>query len=182
MPDRRSFLSRTAGTLGALALAPSAWAAAPAWAHTSRLGAMLDRLGQPAPARLADDEAFWAEVRTGFDLDPTLINLDHGWTNPAPRAAVDDAVQGLRRLEALPSEALATLWPTVTDTTVRAAIAEAMGVPGDQLALVRNATEALDTVLLGVPLAPGTRSSARRTTTTRCSTRWSSASAATASC
>ncbi|PAP78647.1 hypothetical protein BSZ37_03720 [Rubrivirga marina] len=104
---------------------------------------------------MADDEAFWAEVREAFDLDATLINLDHGWSNPAPRSAVNDLVSGARSLEALPSEVLETLWPTVTDTAVRAALAEAMGVPGDQLALVRNATEALDTVLLGVPLAPG---------------------------
>jgi isopenicillin-N epimerase len=36
-----------------------------------------------------------------------------------------------------------------------AALAEAMGVPPAEIALVRNATEALDTVLLGLPLRAG---------------------------
>jgi selenocysteine lyase/cysteine desulfurase len=43
----------------------------------------------------------------------------------------------------------------VSDTTVRRALADAMGVPPAEIALVRNATEALDTVLLGVPLRAG---------------------------
>jgi selenocysteine lyase/cysteine desulfurase len=43
----------------------------------------------------------------------------------------------------------------VSDTTVRHALADAMRVPPTEIALVRNATEALDTVLLGVPLRAG---------------------------
>ncbi len=158
MPDRRTFLARTAGTLGALALAPSALAASAetARALTVRLGDALAWRGPAAaPARLAADEDFWAEVRLAFDLHPDVLNLDNGWTNPAPRTAVDDIVSGARALEALPAEYLARTWDEVTNTTVRAAIAEAVSVPDDQLALVRNATEALDTVLLGVPLQPG---------------------------
>ena len=41
----------------------------------------------PRSSRLVDDEAFWARVRAGYSLDPEVLNLDHGWTNPAPRAA-----------------------------------------------------------------------------------------------
>ncbi|MEO5589313.1 MAG: aminotransferase class V-fold PLP-dependent enzyme, partial [Gemmatimonadaceae bacterium] len=158
MPDRRTFLARTAGTLGALALAPSALGAFAATGSpfTIRLDAALARRGDAAaPDRLAGDEDFWAEIRALFDLHPDVLNFDNGWTNPAPRAAVDDLVAEARALQALPAEELARLWPEVTNTTVRAAIATAMGVPGNQLALVRNATEALDTVLLGVPLERG---------------------------
>lgn len=35
---------------------------------------------------------------------------------------------------------------------MRSALAESMGVPSAEIALVRNATEALNTVLLGFPL------------------------------
>jgi isopenicillin-N epimerase len=158
MLPRRDFLARTAGTLGALALTPAAFATADETACLlgARLDAALARRGPAAaPAWLADDETFWAEVRRAYDLDPDVVNLDHGWTNPAPRAAMDDLDAHARRLEALPAERLWTFWEEVTNTTVRAAVADLMGVPGDQLALVRNATEALDTVLLGVPLERG---------------------------
>src|SRR5690606_9917242 len=95
------------------------------------------------------------EVRQAYDLDQNVVNLDHGWTNPAPRVAMDDLNAHARRLEALPAEQLWRIWEEVTNTTVRQGLADVMGVPGDQLALVRNATEALDTVLLGVPLERG---------------------------
>lgn len=158
MLPRRDFLGRTAGTLGALAFAPSAFATAPGAARAlgSRLDAELARRGAASsPAPLATDEAFWAEVRRAYDLDPDVVNLDHGWTNPAPRASLDALDAHARRLEALPAERLLAFWEEVTNTSVRAAVADTMCVPGDQLALVRNATEALDTVLLGVPLERG---------------------------
>ena len=84
-----------------------------------------------------------------------MINLDHGWTNPTPAAALAELTRGLHQLQELPAEELPRMWFDVTNQTVRAALAEVMGVPGSELALVRNATEALDTVLLGVPLNAG---------------------------
>jgi selenocysteine lyase/cysteine desulfurase len=158
MIHRRDFFSRGAGALGALALAPTAAAegmragfAASDWAASE-----LPAPGPAAdPARLAEDERFWAGVRRAYALQPDVVNLDHGWTNPAPRAAVDELVRGARALEALPAEQLPKLWEEVTSTTVRQALAETMGVPPEEIALVRNATEALDTVLLGIPLREG---------------------------
>jgi selenocysteine lyase/cysteine desulfurase len=158
MIHRRDFFSRGAGALGALALAPAAAAermraglAANDWA-APELPAL-----EPAadPARLAEDERFWAGVRRAYALQPDVLNLDHGWTNPAPRDAIDELVRGARALEALPAEQLPRMWEEVTSTTVRQALAEAMGVPPEEIALVRNATEALDTVLLGIPLREG---------------------------
>jgi isopenicillin-N epimerase len=157
MADRRSFLVRSTGALGALALTPGS-----ALGHATRrvqaAPPLAVRIRPPAgvtPTALAEDEAFWAEVRRAFTLDPDVINLDHGWTNPAPLAAVDELVRGARELEALPAERLTLMWEETTNTAVRGGLAEILGVPGEELALVRNATEALDTVLLGVPLNAG---------------------------
>jgi selenocysteine lyase/cysteine desulfurase len=150
MTRRRDFLRRAAASAGALALSPAALRAA-----RDDVAAELARLGSTAPARLAEDEAFWARVRAGYALDPAVLNLDHGWTNPAPRAAVDELARQARVLEGLPAEHLPGMWDGVSNTTVRQALAEAMAVPPAEIALVRNATEALDTVLLGLPLRPG---------------------------
>lgn len=150
MTHRREFLS-TAGRIaaGALVLPPSrldAWLAS---------DAETIRLDPRSPEIVARDEAFWARVRRGYDLQTDVLNLDHGWTNPTPRAAVNELVRGARALEALPAEHLPKIWETVSTTTVRRALAEAMAVPPGEIALVRNATEALDNVLLGVPLRAG---------------------------
>src|SRR5688500_9517082 len=158
MTTRRTFLAGTAGALGTLAVAPSELAAR---AHAQLAvrdaldGELRARGPLAAPARLADDEPFWARVREGYALEPDVVNLDHGWTNPAPRAAVEHVARGAAALEALPAERIAKLWPEVIDTDVRAAVAAVLGVPGTEFAFVRNATEALDTVILGLPLRAG---------------------------
>ncbi len=150
MTDRRAFLVRSTAALGSLALPLHALAQALPRVETGLAGRP-----DVAASTLAADEAFWAQVRAGFDLDPDVINLDNGWTNPAPRAAMDMPTAGARRLESLPAVHLPGIWEQTTTTRVRAAIAAAVGVPGDQIALLRNATEALDTVLLGFPLQRG---------------------------
>ena len=150
--NRRTFLD-TAGraAAGALALPLEVRdeAALDAWLAQDGAAPLRDA------GATADDEAFWARVRRAYHLHPGVLNLDHGWTNPAPRAAVDELVRNARLLEALPAEELPKMWETVSSTTVRGALAGAMGVPAGEIAMVRNATEAVDTVLLGLPLRPG---------------------------
>src|SRR5690606_5939512 len=102
-----------------------------------------------------DDERFWSRVRRGYFLDPKVVNLDHGWTNPTPRGALDELDRRARDLESLPADRLLRFWDEITNTTVRQSLADVMGVPPNEIALVRNATEALNTVLLGLPLAAG---------------------------
>lgn len=163
MTRRREFLVRSAGAFGTLAILPASVAAGTLAERLGRemaLAAWLDgelmaRGPTAEPARLATDERFWARVRQAYALAPDILNLDHGWTSPAPRVAVDALVRGARALEALPAEYLPKTWEKVSDTAVRRALAEATGVPPVEIALVRNATEALATVLLGVPLRAG---------------------------
>lgn len=140
MTTRRDFLALTAG-------------AAAIWPTLALARDLSSRaaLGQGAP----NDEAFWGRLRESYDLEPQVINLDHGWTNPAPRASLDELNRRARELEALPAYRILRFWEEITNTSVRAALAGVLGVPPSEFALVRNATEALDTVLLGVPLAPG---------------------------
>lgn len=153
--DRRRFVvnaARIASGALALPLAVTDASALERWLASRDQQAIDD--DRPADL-VARDEAYWARVRALYDLQPDVVNLDHGWTNPAPRAAVEELVRNARALEALPAEQLPQQWETVTSTKVRAGLAGAMGVPAGEIALVRNATEALDTVLLGFPLARG---------------------------
>lgn len=158
MVDRRHFALNSARALGALAISPHV-----AMSEDLRQLLALPRGVEDALAKatgrtataLAEDEKFWAQVRTSYALREDVVNLDHGWTNPTPKAAIDELTRGLRQLEGLPAEELPRMWYEITNTTVRAGLAEVMGVPGNHLALVRNATEALDNVLLGLPLKAG---------------------------
>lgn len=159
MINRRQFVIHTAGPLSTLAISPAA-AFAKQLNAISALTKMLDgeltrRGAAAAPEQVAGDEKFWAQVRSGYVLNPDVVNLDNGWTNPSTRGAVDELVRGARQLEALPAEELGRLFFGDRGPTLRAALADAMGVPPAEIALVRNATEALNTVLLGFPLNAG---------------------------
>lgn len=140
MTDRREFLIAGATMLAGMSIPPHASAARP---MTLLPG------GNP------EDEEFWARVRANYDLQSDVVNLDHGWTNPAPRAALDDAAARMRVLEGLPAEHIVKFWEEASNTHVREALANVMGVPGTEIALVRNATEALNTVFLGLPMRAG---------------------------
>ena len=157
MTNRRDFLALGTGALGAMALSPGAVLAHDAARKAELAGWLGTALhgGDIAHATMADDERFWARVRRGYALDPGVVNLDHGWTNPTPRAAVEALVRGARDLESLPADRIPRYWEETTDKAGRAAVARALGVPAAEIALVRNATEALDTVLLGVPVERG---------------------------
>ena len=156
MIDRRQF----AGAMAALGSFPVAGAAfARPFDETESLidsfGPQLTKLGQGAsPERLARNEMFWARVRNAYVLNPDAINLDHGWTNPTTGEALRALMSGARALESLPAEELGRIF-FGESTEIRAALAEAMAVPTTEIALVRNATEALNTVLLGLPLRAG---------------------------
>ena len=78
MIRRRSFILEGGAALGALALAPHRALAMQLELAAGLPDALARRADGGVPAALAEDEAFWAEVRTAYDLDPDVVNLDHG--------------------------------------------------------------------------------------------------------
>ena len=157
-PDRRNFLKQASAFAGGVTAA----AALPfTVSDASALESWFQSQGKPGLADsrpddiIARDEGYWSRVRSLYNLQADVSNLDHGWTNPTPRAALNELMKRAQALEALPAEQLPHQWETISTTRMRAALAAAMKVEPTELALVRNATEALDTVLLGFPLSRG---------------------------
>jgi len=106
-----------------------------------------------ARAALPADE--WARVRADFDLEPGVINLDNGWTCTPPRAVYEVFVEHTRAINRLPARRLATMGADLLAPKIHPQLAHLLGVPAKELAMVRNTTEAIGTVLLGYPFAPG---------------------------
>lgn len=150
--SRRHFLRHATGVAVAASLATRGAAGFDEWIE----GQQVSRQADPRPdEEIAADETYWGRVRQAYDLHPSVINFDHGWTNPTPRDAMESLERYAQELQALPAELLPKLWDTISTTTLRDGLATAMRVPPGEIALVRNATEALDTVLLGVPMRAG---------------------------
>src|SRR5437867_12223512 len=147
MWTRRDFLSR-AGAVSAAAVAtlrPDGLARAAAAS-----AAVADR----SPLEVAADEGYWREIQQAFTLDRTLINLNNGYTCPSPRV-VHEALK--RYLDISNQAPIHYMWNLLEPNveTVRRNLAAEAGCDPEELAITRNASEALQIAQLGMDLQAG---------------------------
>jgi len=146
MLTRRSFLSSTV-PIGA-ALATSTAAALP-----RVLEAAVGSEGRSADD-IAKDEAFWRDIQEGFTLDRTIVNLNNGGVCPSPRVVLE----ALKRyLDISNQSPVYHMWQILEPNieSVRRNLARVAGCDPEELAITRNASEALQTAQLGIDLQPG---------------------------
>jgi len=139
---RRTFL-RTATGLAALKADSITRARAAAASIDSR-----------KPEEAARDEDFWREIQQAFTVDRNIINLNNGGVSPSPKV-VQDAMR--RELEFSNLAPAYTMWTVLEPEieSVRARLAASFGCDPEELAITRNASEALEIVQLGLNLKPG---------------------------
>jgi len=106
------------------------------------------------PADAARDEDFWLGIQQAFTLDRTLINLNNGGVSPSPRV-VQEAMR--RYLEYSNTAPVYTMWQVLEPEieAVRRRLAASFGCDPEEMAITRNASEALEIVQLGLPLERG---------------------------
>lgn len=109
--------------------------------------------GTPA-GELATDEDYWAQIGQAYTTSPQIINLNNGGVSPSPRI-VQDAVE---RYGKYANEAPSYYMWRIMDQgrePLRENLAAYAGCSAEEIAINRNATEALDTVIMGLPLDKG---------------------------
>jgi selenocysteine lyase/cysteine desulfurase len=109
--------------------------------------------GTPS-AEVAQDEYFWREIQAAFTVDRTLINLNNGGVSPSPRV-VQEAMR--RYLEFSNNAPTYSMWQILEPQieTVRRRLAKLFGCDPEEMAITRNASEALEICLLGLNLRAG---------------------------
>jgi isopenicillin-N epimerase len=146
MLSRRAFLRR--GSVGAAALA--------AFTNDSlgRAAAAATRSSGMDAAALASDEGYWAEIQQAFTLDRTVINLNNGGCCPSPRV-VHEAFK--RYLDISNQAPVYHMWQILEPNieTVRRRLAAEFGCDPEEMAITRNASEALQIAQLGIDLKAG---------------------------
>jgi selenocysteine lyase/cysteine desulfurase len=110
--------------------------------------------GDRTPDQLADDEAYWTEIQRAFDTDRTLINLNNGGVSPTPSHVLEAMIRDLKFSNEAPAEHMwRVLEPRVE--SVRRDLAHDFGCDPEEMAITRNASEAMEIAILGLNLNRG---------------------------
>jgi isopenicillin-N epimerase len=105
-------------------------------------------------AAVAEDEDFWREIQDAFDIDRALVNLNNGGVAPSPRVVHQALLRYLTVSNQAPSM---TMWGWIEPEieSVRRRLAASFGCDPEEMAITRNASEALEIVQLGIHLERG---------------------------
>jgi len=100
------------------------------------------------------DENFWRLVRQAFYTTPGFINLNNAGVSPQSRQVQEAESRYLEYSNEAPSF---YMWRSLDKNRepIRARLAEMAGADPEEVAINRNATEALDTVIFGLNLKKG---------------------------
>jgi len=110
--------------------------------------------GDRAPAAVASDESYWAEIQRAFDADRTMINLNNGGISPTPSHVLEAMIRDLRFTNELPVEHMwRVLEPRIE--SVRRDLAAEFGCDIEEMAITRNASEANEIMIFGLDLKRG---------------------------
>lgn len=145
MNDRRSFIRQTAAMLGTLALHQNVAAAFPSLSKPIR--------NLEVDNAISDDD-FWRQIRQAYSANPSIINLNNGGVSPTPRATLDALDYYNRMCSEAPSY---FMWRILDQDRepLRENLAAIAGASVDEIAINRNSTEALNSVVFGLNLKAG---------------------------
>ena len=149
MSNRRSFLNKIS-FLSAAALSANIFQ--PAWSRN--LKTALKDAESIAPSDLASDDEFWYYVQQSYTISANFINLNNGGVSPAPKVVAD----AMKRYYDISNEAPSYFMWRVIDQgrePLRKNLAQLAGCDKEEIAMLRNASEALEAVIFGIELKAG---------------------------
>ena len=115
---------------------------------------LLEHLAATPINRLAQEEPFWAAIRSRFRLTDKYINLENGYFCFQPEPVLSAFIDHVRSINFQGSHYMRTR--RVDDKQrVRGRLAGMAGCSPDELIITRNTTESLDTVIAGFDWKPG---------------------------
>ena len=143
MENRRSFFRKSAFGLAIL----------PALKIPS-INYLNDIINYKSGLSVVDDEDYWSQIRQAYTVSPQIINLNNGGVSPAPKVVQDTLDHYNKITNDGPSY---YMWRIMDQgrEPLRDNLAKYAGVSADEIAINRNATESIDTVILGLSLQKG---------------------------
>ena len=149
MTDRRMFLRGFGALTGGMMLVPHL-----SHSLSTKLTSFKKKHDFMSHEQVAEDEEFWYWVRKAFTISENITNLNSGVVSPQPKT-VQDAYDLYNRMS---NEAPPLYGSSIVRqgyNKVREKLANIAGCSTDELALNRNTTESLETIIFGLELEKG---------------------------
>jgi selenocysteine lyase/cysteine desulfurase len=149
MPNRRKFLKEVgllAGAFSSTSLFNQA--------HAEDIAQANQKVVDLLPTEVATNEDYWSVIQQAYTVNPNIINLNNGGVSPSPRI-VQEAVE---RYNKLSNEGPSYYMWRILDQgrePLRQKLADLAGCSAEEVAINRNATEGLNTVIFGLELKAG---------------------------
>ncbi len=149
MVSRRDFISKSAILAGSLSFLKFS---NPAFAETFERKVGAQNLIPPDVT--ATDEDFWTWIRESYTLSPNVTNLNAGGVSAQPKVVQDAHIENYKMCNEGPSY---YMWKILDEgrEPLRAKLANLAGCDKEELAINRNSTEGLNTIIFGLHLKEG---------------------------
>jgi selenocysteine lyase/cysteine desulfurase len=147
--NRRGFLSMVGKGVGLAALTTASVAAL-----LENVRAATKTVEHLTPEEAATDEDFWFQIQQAFSVTRGITNLNNGGVSPSPRIVTEAVVRYIWEQE----DATAyTMWSILEpqSETIRTDLANLFDCDREEIAITRNASESLETLLMGMDLKSG---------------------------
>ncbi|MGA2296746.1 MAG: aminotransferase class V-fold PLP-dependent enzyme [FCB group bacterium] len=114
----------------------------------------LDKADSMSDSEASKNEDFWAWVQESYTASPNIINLNNGGVSPQPKVVQDAFERYYRMCNEAPSY---YMWRILDQgrEPLRMKLANLAGCSAEELAINRNSTESLATIILGLNLKKG---------------------------
>lgn len=149
MNSRRTFIQKSFLTAGTLSLSSFFQKSV-----AENVKEALSDLNTLNPQEAAQNEELWARIQQAYTTSPNIINLNNGGVSPQPKIVQDAANRYYTYANEAPSY---FMWRVLDQgrEPLRAKLADLAGCSPDELAINRNTTEAINTVIFGLNLKAG---------------------------
>ena len=101
----------------------------------------------PDNTRRARDESFWRTFADRYDVQPGPINLENGYFGRMSRTVVEEYQRNIELINRSNSVYVRQRFEASDGLKIRARVAGLIGVPADAVALTRNASDGLQSLI-----------------------------------
>jgi len=152
LSNRRDFLGKMGIATAAGIMSPSFLIINPVAA--AEVKAANEKVGHLSPEEVAMDEEYWKSIQRAYTVSPNIINLNNAGVSPQTFQVQEMLDKYVRTSNEAPSY---FMWRELDmgREPLREKLAALAGCSPEEIAINRNATEALETIIFGLNLKEG---------------------------